>query len=104
MDLDLSQFHFLRPVWLLLIVPAIGLPWLWMRRHDLKRQLNGLIAPHLLESLLITPEDNQRLRPVYLLAALLGLGALAAAGPTWQQDIPDSTQCGKHESVIQCSC
>lgn len=89
MELDFSAFHFLRPLWLLLLIPAVLLPWLWLRRHDLKRQLNGLIAPHLLEHLLITPVDHQQLRPVYLLAALLALGGVAAAGPTWQQDIPD---------------
>lgn len=89
MDIDLSAFHFLRPLWLLLIVPAIGLPWSWGRRHDLKHQLRGLIAPHLMEPLLIIPDDQQRVRPVHLLAALLGMGAIAAAGPTWTQDTPD---------------
>jgi len=89
MDIDFSAFHFLRPLWLLLIVPALLLPWAWLRRHDLKRQLKGLIAPHLIEPLLITPDDQQRLRPVHLLALLLGLGAVAAAGPTWTQDTPD---------------
>ncbi|TDF84332.1 VWA domain-containing protein [Pseudomonas sp. H9] len=89
MDIDLSAFHFLRPLWLLLIVPAIVLPWGWMRRHDLRRQLRGLIAPHLVEALLIIPEHQPRVQPVHLLAVLLGLGAVAAAGPTWTQDTPD---------------
>ncbi|WP_028627889.1 VWA domain-containing protein [Metapseudomonas resinovorans] len=89
MDIDLSAFHFLRPLWLLLIVPGVLLPLAWLRRHDLKRQLDGIIAPHLVEHLVITPHDDQRLRPVHLLGALLVLGGIAAAGPTWQQDIPD---------------
>ncbi|MFK8332896.1 VWA domain-containing protein [Pseudomonas sp. BJa5] len=89
MELDFSAFHFLRPLWLLLIVPAILLPWAWLRRHDLKRQLNKVIAPHLIDALVITPQDQQHLRPVHLLAVLLGLGALAAAGPTWTRDTPD---------------
>ncbi|WP_442107511.1 VWA domain-containing protein [Pseudomonas sp. NUPR-001] len=89
MDIDLSAFHFLRPLWLLLLVPALVLPWAWMRRHDLRRQLHGLIAPHLVEALLITPEQQPRVQPVHLLALLLGLGAVAAAGPTWTQDTPD---------------
>lgn len=89
MDIDLSAFHFLRPLWLLLLVPAIALPIIWAQRHDLSRQLQGAIAPHLLKHLVITPQDNHRLRPVHLLAAMLALGAVAAAGPTWQQDRPD---------------
>lgn len=89
MDIDLSALHFLRPLWLLLILPAIALPILWARRHDLSRQLQGAIAPHLLQHLVIKPQDNQRLRPVHFLAAILFVGALAAAGPTWEQDRPD---------------
>ncbi|SNR81620.1 VWA domain-containing protein [Pseudomonas segetis] len=89
MDIDLSALHFLRPLWLLLILPGIALPIIWAHRHDLNRQLRGAIAPHLLKHLVIKPQDNQRLRPVHLLAALLILGAIAAAGPTWQQDRPD---------------
>lgn len=89
MDIDLSAFHFLRPLWLLVLIPGVLLPLLWARRHDLARRLDGVIAPHLLKHLVITPRDNQRLRPVHLLAALLVLGGVAAAGPTWEQDRPD---------------
>ncbi|WP_339487543.1 VWA domain-containing protein [Pseudomonas sp. EL_65y_Pfl2_R95] len=89
MDIDLSAFHFLRPLWLLLLLPGIALPIIWARRNDISRQLQGAIAPHLLQHLVIKPQDNQRLRPVHLFAALLILGAMAAAGPTWQQDRPD---------------
>jgi Ca-activated chloride channel family protein len=89
MTLDLSAFHFLRPLWLLLVLPGVLLPVLWLRRHDLRRQLDGIIAPHLVAHLLITPQEQQRWRPVHLLGAILVLGALAAAGPTWEQDQPD---------------
>ncbi|MNG65305.1 von Willebrand factor type A domain protein [compost metagenome] len=89
MAFDFSAFHFLRPFWLLLLVPALLLPWLWTRRHDLTRRLDGVIAPHLLTALVITPEQRSTLRPVHFLALLLGLGALAAAGPTWTEDQPD---------------
>ncbi|QRY77681.1 VWA domain-containing protein [Pseudomonas sp. PDNC002] len=89
MDIDLSAFHFLRPLWLLLVPPAVLLAWLWGRRHDLARRLDGIIAPHLLEHLVVTPQDGQRVRPVHLLCASLVVGGVAAAGPTWQQDRPD---------------
>jgi len=89
MQIDLSAFHFLRPLWLLLIIPGLLLPVLWARRHDLSRRLGGVIAPHLIAHLVITPEDGQRVRPVQLFAVILILGGVAAAGPTWQQDRPD---------------
>ena len=89
MEINLSDFHFLRPLWLLLALFGGLLPLLWRRSHDLQRRLRGNIAEHLLPHLLITPQDQQRLRPVHLVCALLILGALAAAGPTWEQDRPD---------------
>lgn len=89
MEINLSDFHFLRPLWLLLLPFAAVLPVLWRRSRDLQRRLRGNIAEHLLPHLLITPQDRQWLRPVHLVSALLALGALAAAGPTWEQDRPD---------------
>ena len=87
--MDPSEFHFLRPAWLLLALLGALLPLLWRRSRDLQRRLRGNIAPHLLPYLLLTPSDPHRLRPVHLLSALLVLGAVAAAGPTWQQDRPE---------------
>jgi Ca-activated chloride channel family protein len=89
MDINLSDLHFLRPLWLLLAVFGALLPLLWRRNQDLQRRLRSNIAAHLLPHLLITPQDRQRLRPVHLVCALLVLGAIAAAGPTWEQDRPD---------------
>ena len=87
--MDPSEFHFLRPAWLLLALLGALLPLLWRRSRDLQRRLRGHIAPHLLPYLLLTPSDPHRLRPVHLLSAVLVLGAVAAAGPTWQQDRPE---------------
>ncbi|WP_095147651.1 VWA domain-containing protein [Pseudomonas sp. Irchel s3a18] len=89
MEINLGDFHFLRPVWLLLALFGALLPLLWRRSRDLQRRLRGNIAPHLLPHLLITPDDPHRLHPVHLVCALLVLGAIAAAGPTWEQDRPD---------------
>lgn len=88
MAFNLSDLHFLRPAWLLLALIGVLLPLLWRRNRDLQRRLRGNIAPHLLPHLLLTPSDPHRLRPVHLASALLVLGALAAAGPTWEQDRP----------------
>ena len=88
MEINLSDFHFLRPAWLLLGIYGALLPLLWRRSQNRQRRLRAIIAPHLLPHLLITPQDHHRLRPVHLTSALLILGALAAAGPTWEQDRP----------------
>ena len=88
MEINLSDFHFLRPAWLLLAIVGALLPLMWRRSHDQQRRLRAIIAPHLLPHLLVTPPDSHRLRPVHLTAALLIIGAIAAAGPTWEQDRP----------------
>ncbi|AZP72114.1 VWA domain-containing protein [Pseudomonas poae] len=87
--MDFSNFHFMRPAWLLLALMGALLPLIWQRSRDLQRRLRGTIAPHLLPHLLLTPTDPHRVRPVHLVSALLMLGAVATAGPTWQQDRPD---------------
>lgn len=87
--MDFSNFHFLRPTWLLLALLGLLLPLIWQRSRDLQRRLRGNIAPHLLPHLLLIPTDPHRVRPVHLVCALLVLGAIATAGPTWQQDRPD---------------
>jgi Ca-activated chloride channel family protein len=89
MEINVSDLHFLRPLWLLLMPFAALLPMLWRHSRDLQRRLRSNIAEHLLPHLLITPQDDQRLRPVHLVCAVLILGAIAAAGPTWEQDRPD---------------
>ncbi|WP_312495254.1 VWA domain-containing protein [Pseudomonas cremoris] len=87
--MDFSNFHFMRPAWLLLALMGALLPLIWQRSRDLQRRLRGTIAPHLLPHLLLTPTDPHRVRPVHLVSALLVLGAIATAGPTWQQDRPN---------------
>ncbi len=65
---SLYQFHFLRPAWLLLLVPAGFLMWSVYQRSDSLRAWKQVITPHLLEHLLL--EENRaegRWRPVYVL-------------------------------------
>jgi Ca-activated chloride channel homolog len=88
MAIDLQALHFIRPWWLLLCLPAVGLAYYWWRQQRSEHDLSRVIAPHLLKHLLIHPVAPSRLRPAYLLSALLSLGAIAVAGPTWEQERP----------------
>lgn len=82
----MSEFHFLRPEWLWLIVPAVLLLWLMHRRDDPRRPWRGLIAPHLLESLLVHPASRWRIKPVHVVSLTAVLAAIGIAGPTWQRE------------------
>lgn len=82
----ISDFHFLRPWWLLALVPATLLVWLLHRRHDPNRPWRGLIAPHLLPHLLSGEAERKRLGPLALIATVWLLATLAVAGPTWRHE------------------
>ncbi|MBV7482419.1 VWA domain-containing protein [Bordetella sp. BOR01] len=87
MDLDLSVFHFLRPWWLLGI-PVALLLW-WARRGELDTAgRDSRIAPALLPYLIVKAPGSRGPRPIDALGLILAVGALAAAGPTWQRDDP----------------
>jgi Ca-activated chloride channel family protein len=82
---SLQQFHFLRPYCLLLLIPAVFLMWSVYRRSDSLRAWRRVIAPHLLDHLLVKENgEHGRWRPVYLLGMGWLVGILALAGPSWQ--------------------
>ena len=82
---SLQQFHFLRPLWLLLLIPAGFLMWSVYRRSDSLRAWRQVIAPHLLDHLLLREGGKEgRWRPVYILGVGWLIGILALAGPSWQ--------------------
>ncbi|MBD8687221.1 MULTISPECIES: VWA domain-containing protein [unclassified Rhizobium] len=88
----ISDFHFIRP-WLLLLLslPAVIL-WLASRSGDMRSRWKGMIAPHLLESLIVDGSPGSRVRPSWLLFGMLVLGIVGVAGPTWQREPPHFVQ------------
>jgi Ca-activated chloride channel family protein len=82
----LAELHFLRPWWLLALLPAALLIWsLWRRRGDVAWR--RVIAPHLLPHLLAGDDGaTGRLRPMHLLGVFWLLGVIALAGPSWQRE------------------
>lgn len=84
----IADFHFLRPWWLLAIIAAIVLSWVVSRRGDARNRWRDVIAPTLLDHLIIDGGRVRRFRPVYLVNAAIVLGAIAAAGPTFDRERP----------------
>lgn len=84
---ELAQFHFLRPGWLWLLLPAALTIWSVLRRQDPAKSWKAVIAPQLLEHLVIGEETRRsRFRPVYLLGVGWFLGIVAMAGPSWEKE------------------
>jgi Ca-activated chloride channel homolog len=86
MPAALADFHFLRPEWLWLAVPAVLVVFLVHWHEDVLRPWRGLVAPHLLPHLLVGRARGFRLRPVHCAAAFLFLATFALAGPSWQRE------------------
>lgn len=83
---ELAQLHFLRPAWLLLLIPAAFTAWAMWRGQHLARVWRGVVAPHLLPHLLVRHGEQSRgLRPTWILALTWLLAVLALAGPAWQR-------------------
>jgi Ca-activated chloride channel family protein len=81
----IQQFHFLRPAWLLLLIPAAYLTWNVYRRGDSLRAWKRVINPALLPHLLLKePQKSGRLKPAYMMAIAWLTGILALAGPSWK--------------------
>jgi Ca-activated chloride channel family protein len=86
---DLGQFanfHFIRPQWLLMLIPILLLFWLLRRKQSATKQWDRFISPHLLKHLIVGTEQKRRLRPVNLLMPVFILASLALSGPTWLQE------------------
>ncbi|SMF40052.1 Ca-activated chloride channel family protein [Alteromonadaceae bacterium Bs31] len=79
----INNFHFIRPYFLLLAIPAVFLTYLLLRREGKGVQWQTVIAPHLLPSLLDGKSVTQKKFPLYTLLALWLLGSIALAGPAW---------------------
>lgn len=91
-EATLDQFHFLRPLWLIVIVLAI---WLHLRlraRYAAGAGWQAAIAPHLLQHLTVARAGVTWLRPYQPMTLALILGSIALAGPTWQRELTPFTQ------------
>lgn len=88
---QIEQFHFLRPLWLLAILPAIILIALMWRRKAAYGTWQRVISPHLLPHLLSGNVTQQSKTPLVLLLISWILASIAMAGPTWRT-LPQAVQ------------
>ncbi len=81
----MSAFHFLRPEYLLLLLPAWALVgWLLKQQSD-EKKWQKVIAPKLLKHLLVKPEQNHsKIAAPWHLGLVLTLLTIAVSGPSWK--------------------
>lgn len=81
----LSQFHFIRPWWLLSFIPfgiIVFLRWY----YDAKSEFSDILPPHLRRALTIGEQGWKKQLPLKLLAISIAIGIVICAGPTWQRE------------------
>ena len=88
---EIEQFHFLRPYWLLAIIPALILIVLMWKRKAAFGPWQSVISPHLVPHLLSGNVQQQSKFPLVLLLICWLLASIAMAGPTWRT-LPQAVQ------------
>jgi len=78
-----SNFHFIRPLFLLALIPSVLLGVALLRQQQKAVQWQTFIAPHLLKFLVDGSANKLKRLPIFALIGLWSLAALALAGPAW---------------------
>lgn len=80
----MAEFHFIRPWWLLAIIPIIAVTlWLWRRRHQ--QSWAPILPAHLRAVLLPASQQHHQGWSNLLVGLALLVSTLALAGPTWER-------------------
>jgi len=81
----MSLFHFLRPEYLLLLVPAWVLVWWLLRQQNDEKKWHKVIEPKLLQHLLLqTKQNSSKIATPWHLGIILTLLVIAISGPSWK--------------------
>lgn len=81
------SFHFIRPWWLLALIPIALILFALVRQKDSRRAWRGVVADHLMPFLVSDSSSvNKGLRPHLILGAILTLVSIALAGPAWNRE------------------
>jgi Ca-activated chloride channel family protein len=82
----ITDFHFIRPWWLLALLPAAFLVWAIRWRKDAEQAWHGIIDPHLLPYLLSGRNAYARFSPLLFIGLGWVISIVAIAGPTWRRE------------------
>ena len=82
----MDEFHFLRPFWLLIILPSLAIWWGLWRREDRMAAWRQIVDSHLIGHLIVGEPDQGRLRPIHWLLLVWILCGITLAGPSWRME------------------
>ena len=85
----MTDFHFLRPGWLLLLVLALVLILSGRSQNSERRHWSRLIHKAMQPHMLLPVAGSARLSLQQWAGIVLALAGMALAGPTWHRELPD---------------
>ena len=91
MELFFSQFHLLRPLWLLLLIPALVLFVLLLKRRLASARWHGIIDESLMPHVLDQMPSEQSRWPLWFILLAWIFTSIALSGPAWEQ-LPQPVQ------------
>lgn len=80
----MTQFHFIRPLWLLLLIPMCLLVW-WRWREESKPTWKDILPEHLRSALTIGEGGWRKQLPLKILTLIMLVTIVICAGPSWQR-------------------
>ncbi|MFT5571585.1 MAG: Ca-activated chloride channel family protein [Cryomorphaceae bacterium] len=83
--LQFSSFHFLRPWWLVLLLPTIAAAMLALRKSQDRLRWEGVIADHLILALTVKQDGQHWVNPINVGLFTLVLCVFLMAGPSWER-------------------
>ncbi len=89
----MSAFHFLRPEYLLLLLPAWALVWWLLHQQNDETKWKKVIDSKLLKHLLLKPDSKHaKIAAPWHLGVVLSLLIIAVSGPSWKLKATPFTQ------------
>ncbi len=82
---QLQYFHFIRPYWLVLLVPFFYLVWFQYRKTDLRSQWRAFFPEHLLKHMIVKGSQRRIFSPLWIFPIIGILLSAALAGPSWER-------------------
>jgi Ca-activated chloride channel family protein len=83
--IDWQAFHFIRPEWLIAIIPLLIIALLLTKIASKQSGWQGIVSSHLYQHLVVAKDKKSYKPPFYLVALVWALACVAMAGPTWQK-------------------
>ncbi|KLV04019.1 hypothetical protein ABT56_15435 [Photobacterium aquae] len=81
----ISQFHFIRPYWLLALLPMYAV-FYWRWREESQPSWQDVLPAHLRRALTLGEQGWRKQLPLKVLALIMTLAIVLCAGPTWQRE------------------